>query len=81
MSQEIGQYNCLKQTPSSKFVFLSHDKVSNIAYKMHMFVLSGDTTLGFMQYLEHLKFLEYLQGVEHEGDNNANDTRSVFNVI
>ena len=64
MSQEIGQYNCLKQTPSSKFVFLSHDKVSNIAYKMHMFVLSGDTTLGFMQYLEHLKFLEYLQGVK-----------------
>ena len=34
---------------------------------MHMFVFSWDPTLSFMQYLEHLKFLVYLIGAEHEG--------------
>ena len=42
-------------------------------YEMHMFVFSWDPALGFMQYLEHLKFLEYLLGVEHEGGRNEND--------
>ena len=68
--EKIGQYNnymYIKQTAaSSDFLFLSRDRVSNIYYKMHMFLFSWDPSLGFMQYLEHLKFLEYILGVEHE---------------
>ena len=40
---------------------------------MHMLMLSWDPTLGFMQYLTHLKFLEYLLGVEHEVGRMAED--------
>ena len=35
------------------------------------------TSLGSMQYLE----LEYLLGIEHEGDRNADGRRSNFDVI
>ena len=48
---------------------------------MHVFMLSWDPTLGFMQYLEHFTFLEYLLGFGHEGDRNANDRKSSFDVI
>ena len=34
---------------------------------MHKRMFSWDPTLGFMHYLGHLKFLEYIFGVEHEG--------------
>ena len=71
----IGQYNCIKQTASSDNI------VSNIPYKMHMFMFSLDPTLGFMQFLELLNFLEYRMGVEHEGGRNAGDRRSIFDVI
>ena len=65
-------------TASSEFLFLSRDRVSNIPYKMHVFVFSWDAALAFMQYLEHLKFLEYILGVEHEGGRNADGRRSIF---
>ena len=34
-----------------------------------------DPTLDSIQYLEHLKFLEYLLGVAHERGRNADDRR------
>ena len=37
---KIGQYNCIKQTESSNFLFLSRDKMTKIPNKIHMFVLS-----------------------------------------
>ena len=40
-----------------------------------------DPTLSLMRYLNHLKFLEYLLGVIHEGDRNADGRRSMFDVI
>ena len=65
---KIGQYDCIKQTASSDFLFLSRDRVSNIPYKMHMVVFSWYPALSFMQYLEHLEFLGYLLEVEHESN-------------
>ena len=66
---------------NSEFKVLSRDSVSNIPFKMHMFVFSRDLTLGFMQHLEHLKFLEYmyLLGVEH--GRNADGRSLIFDVI
>ena len=78
---KIGQYNCTIQTASSEFNVLSHDRVFNIPFKMHMFMLSWDPTIGFLQCLGHLKFLEYLLGVEHEGGRNADGRKSIFDVI
>ena len=78
---KIGQYNCIKQTASSEFYFLSRDRISNSPYKMHMSVFSWDPTLRVKQYLEHLMFLEYILGVEHEGGKNADGRRSNFDVI
>ena len=76
-----GQYNCiLNQTASSEFKVISRDRVSNIHFKMHMFMLLWDLTLGFMQCLDHLKFLENLLGVEHEGHMNADCRRPIFDV-
>ena len=40
-----------------------------------------DPTFGFTQYLDHLQFLEYLLGVEHERGKNTDGRRSVFDVI
>ena len=37
-----------------------------------------DHTHGFMQYLEHLKFLEYLLGVEHERGRNTDVRRTIL---
>ena len=37
-----------------------------------------DPTLDSIQYLEHLKFLEYLLGVARERGRNADDRRSIF---
>ena len=78
---KIEQYNCITQTVSSAFKVMSRDRVSDITFKIHMFMLSWDTTLGFMQYLGHLKFLEYLLGVEYEGGRNADGQRSIFDVF
>ena len=77
---KIGQYNCIKQPASSEFEVMSHDRMSNISFKMHMFMLSWDPTFGFMQCLDHFKFLEYLLGVEHEGDRNADGGKPIFDV-
>ena len=52
----------------------------NILFKMHMFMLSWDATLGLMQFLKHLKFLEYLFGIEHEGGRDADGKRSILIV-
>ena len=76
----IGQYNYIKQTASSEFKVMSHVRVSNIPFKMHMFMLSWDPTFGFMQCLGHFNFLEYLLGVEHEGGRNADGRRPMFDV-
>ena len=59
---------------------LSHDKVSSFPYKMHVIMFAWDLTLVVMQYLEYLKFLQYLLGVEHEGGRNANGRRSILDV-
>ena len=75
---EIGQYNrILVYKTKGKFAFevLSRDRVSNIPFIMHVFMLSWDTTLSFKQYLKHLKFLEHLLGVGHEGCRDAEDGR------
>ena len=77
---KIGQYNYIKQMASSEFKVMSRDRMSNIPFKMHMFMLSWDPTFGFMQCLDHLKFLEYLLGVEHEGVRNADGRRPIFDV-
>ena len=45
--------------------------MSNIPFKIHMFVFSWDLYLSVMQYLEHIKLLEYLMGVKHEVGSNA----------
>ena len=74
----IGQYNCIKQTARSESYFLS--RVSNIPYKMHMLVFSWEPIFGFMQYLEPFVFLEYLLWVENEGCRNEN-VRSFFDAI
>ena len=79
--QKIEQYNYIKQTTSSAFKVLSRDRVSSIPFKMQMLMLSWDPSLGFMQYLEHLKFLEYLLGVEYKGGRNGDGRRSIFDVI
>ena len=64
----------------SEFKVLSRDRVSNIPYKMHMFVFSWDHTLRFRKcmYLEHFKFLEYLLGVEYEGGRDADGRGSIL---
>ena len=72
-----GQYNCIKQTASYEFKVLSPDRVSNIPFNMHVFMLSWDPTLGFMQYQEHFKLLIYILRVEHELGRNA-DCRRYF---
>ena len=59
---------------------MSRDMVSNIPFKMYIFMLSWDPTLGFMQCFDHLKFLEYLLGAEHDGDRNADGRRPIFDV-
>ena len=64
---KIGQYNCIKQTASSEFKVMSCDRVSNIPFKMHMFLLSWDPTLGFMHCLDQHKFLEYPWGLNMKG--------------
>ena len=56
----IGQYNFIKQTARSDFKVLPRDRVPNDHFKMHLFMLSCVPTLGIMQYLDHLYFLEYL---------------------
>ena len=38
----------------------SHRLVDYIPFKLHKFMLSLDPTLGSMQFLGHLKFLEYI---------------------
>ena len=76
----FGQYNCIKLTASSEFKVMSRDRVFNIPFKMHMFILSCDHSLSFMQCLDHLKFLEYVLGVSHEGGRNADDRRPIFDV-
>ena len=78
---KIGQYNCIKQTASFAFKVMPRDSVSNIPFKLHMFMLSWDLTLGFMQYLEHLKLLDYLLGDEHEGGRSADGRIYIFDVI
>ena len=77
---KIEQYNCITQTASSAFKVMSRDRVSDITFKIHMFMLPWDPTPGFMQYLGHLKFLEYLLGVEY-GGRNADDRRSIFDIF
>ena len=64
---KIGQYDCIKETAGSEFNILPRDMASNIPYKIHMFIFPWAPSLGFIEYLEHLKFLEYLPGGEHEG--------------
>ena len=64
---KIGQYNCIKQTASSALKVLSRDRVPNIPFKMYIIMWSWDPTLGSMQYLEYLKLLEYLLGVNGKG--------------
>ena len=75
------QYSRIKQTASSEFKVMSLDRVSNIPFKMHMFISSWEPTIGFMQCLDHLKFLEYLLGDEHEGGRNENGRKPIFDVI
>ena len=45
---KIEHYNCITQTASSAFKVMSRDRVSDITFKIHMFMLSWDPTLGFM---------------------------------
>ena len=47
---------------------MSRDRMSNIPFKRRIFLLSWDPAVGFMQCLDHFKFLEYLFGVEHVGE-------------
>ena len=68
---KIGQFNCIKQTSCSEIKVTSRDSVSIFLFKMRMFLLSWNPTIGFMQCLDQLKFLEYLLEVEHEGGRNA----------
>ena len=75
---KIGQYNCIIQTASIKVNVFSRDMVSNIPFLIKRFMLFWDPTLGFMQCQDLLKFLEYLLGVEHDGDRNANGRRSII---
>ena len=77
---EIGQYYGIKQTGNSELNVLSRDRVYNIPYKMHMFMLSWDPILGITRYLEHLPFMENFLGAGHEvgGGRDANGGRSIL---
>ena len=75
---KTGQYVCIIQTASPEFKVLSRDRVSNIPFKMHMFILSWDPTLGFMHCQDQLNFLEYPLRVEHDGGRNADGRRTIL---
>ena len=63
-------------------LILSHyGHLAVIFKKLNCVTDTSSTDLGFMQYLEHLLFLEYLLGVEHERGRNANGRRSIFDVM
>ena len=78
-----GQYNCRKQTESSEDKVLSRDRKANIPLKMHMFMfmLSWPPSLGYIQCMDHLKFMAYPLRLEHEGGRNADGRRSTFDFI
>ena len=48
-----------------------------------MFSITGSLDIEFMQYLEHLKFMEnmYLLEVEHERGRNADGRIAFFDII
>ena len=69
-----------KLNGKSDFKVLSRDRAFSFPYKMHVVVFALGPTLGSMQYLDHLKFREYLLGVEREEGRHADGRSSFFDV-
>ena len=66
--KKYGQYNYIKQTASSEVKSCHVIVTFNIPFKMHMFMLSRDPTLGFMQCVDHLKLLKYFLRIGRNAD-------------